>query len=78
MIQEVNCYLDYLLSEAKTLTTDQLAMLLWETIIESADTTLVTTEWAMYQLAKDTIRQVRFSLLYINPLNLRFRSFLVS
>ncbi|TYI75597.1 hypothetical protein E1A91_D06G017200v1 [Gossypium mustelinum] len=57
--EEVNCYLDYLLSEAKTLTMDQLAMLLWETIIETADTTLVTTEWAMYQLAKDTIRQVK-------------------
>ncbi|MFQ6642117.1 hypothetical protein Gotur_017944 [Gossypium turneri] len=57
--EEVNCYLDYLLSEAKTFTMDQLAMLLWETIIETADTTLVTTEWAMYQLAKDTIRQDR-------------------
>ncbi|KAH1057853.1 hypothetical protein J1N35_035918 [Gossypium stocksii] len=57
--EEVNCYLDYLLSEAKTLTMDQLAMLLWETIIETADTTLVTTEWAMYQLAKDMIRQDR-------------------
>nr|KJB63786.1 hypothetical protein B456_010G015900 [Gossypium raimondii] len=43
----------------ETLTMDQLAMLLWETIIETADTTLVTTEWAMYQLAKDTIRQDR-------------------
>ncbi|XWS14642.1 hypothetical protein CRYUN_Cryun35bG0026800 [Craigia yunnanensis] len=56
--EEVNCYLDYLLSEAKTLTKEQIAMLLWETIIETADTTLVTTEWAMYQLAKDPIRQV--------------------
>ncbi|TYH11836.1 hypothetical protein ES288_A06G017700v1 [Gossypium darwinii] len=43
----------------ETLTMDQLAMLLWETIIETADTTLVTTEWAIYQLAKDTTRQDR-------------------
>ncbi|EOY14615.1 GA requiring 3 [Theobroma cacao] len=57
--EEVNCYLDYLLSEAKTLAKEQLAMLLWETIIETADTTLVTTEWAMYQLAKDPTRQDR-------------------
>ncbi|XWS24296.1 hypothetical protein CRYUN_Cryun28dG0088800 [Craigia yunnanensis] len=57
--EEVNCYLDYLLSEAKTLTKEQIAMLLWETIIEIADTTLVTTEWAMYQLAKDPVRQDR-------------------
>ncbi|TYG63283.1 hypothetical protein ES288_D06G017100v1 [Gossypium darwinii] len=60
--EEVNCYLDYLLSEAKTLTMDQLAMLLWETIIETADTTLVTTEWAMYQLAKDTIRRIAVNI----------------
>lgn len=33
-------------------------MLVWETIIEAADTTLVTTEWAIYELAKDPIRQV--------------------
>lgn len=54
----MNCYIDYLLSEAKSLTEDQIAMLLWETIIETSDTTLVTTEWAMYELAKDVNRQV--------------------
>lgn len=32
-------------------------MLLWETIIETSDTTLVVTEWAMYELAKDPKRQ---------------------
>ncbi|XP_016667512.1 ent-kaurene oxidase, chloroplastic [Gossypium hirsutum] len=56
-VEEVNCYLSYLLSEAKTLTKEQITMLVWETIAESADTTLVTTEWAMYQLAKDPTRQ---------------------
>lgn len=55
--KEENCYFDYLLSEAKELTEDQLSMLIWETIIETADTTLVTTEWAMYELAKDKNRQ---------------------
>ncbi|KAM0972992.1 hypothetical protein ACFX13_016641 [Malus domestica] len=57
--EELNCYIDYLLSEAKTLTPEQIVMLLWETIIETADTTLVTTEWAMYELAKDQKRQDR-------------------
>ncbi|KAM7521060.1 hypothetical protein LguiB_020022 [Lonicera macranthoides] len=57
--EEMNCYIDYLLSEAKTLTDKQMSMLLWETIIETSDTTLVTTEWAMYELAKDSKRQER-------------------
>ncbi|KAL0369030.1 UNVERIFIED_CONTAM: Ent-kaurene oxidase, chloroplastic [Sesamum calycinum] len=56
--EEVDCYLDYLISEAKTLSEQQVLMLLWEAIIESSDTTLVTTEWAMYELAKDHKRQV--------------------
>ncbi|KAL0392022.1 UNVERIFIED_CONTAM: Ent-kaurene oxidase, chloroplastic [Sesamum radiatum] len=57
--EEVDCYLDYLISEAKTLSEQQVLMLLWEAIIESSDTTLVTTEWAMYELAKDHKRQDR-------------------
>ncbi|KAL5558171.1 hypothetical protein UlMin_034382 [Ulmus minor] len=57
--EELNCYIDYLLSEAKTLTEDQISMLLWETIVETADTTLVTTEWALYEIAKDPKRQDR-------------------
>ena len=40
------------------MTETQLAMLLWEPIIESSDTTLVTTEWAIFELAKDPERQV--------------------
>ncbi|KAK7270607.1 hypothetical protein RJT34_25903 [Clitoria ternatea] len=57
--KEVNCYLDYLLSEAKELSEEQISMLIWETIIETSDTTLVTTEWAIYELAKDKTRQNR-------------------
>ncbi|XP_059636666.1 ent-kaurene oxidase-like [Cornus florida] len=57
--EEMNCYLDYLLNEAKTLSEKQIGMLLWEVIIETSDTTLVTTEWAMYELAKDPMRQDR-------------------
>ncbi|KAG8377680.1 hypothetical protein BUALT_Bualt08G0058000 [Buddleja alternifolia] len=56
---EVNCYLDYLLSEANTLSEQQVLMLLWEAIIEASDTTLVTSEWAMYELSKDPERQNR-------------------
>lgn len=57
--EETNCYLNYLLSEASTMTETQLAMLLWEPIIESSDTTLVTTEWAIFELAKNPERQDR-------------------
>ncbi|XAR64081.1 Ent-kaurene oxidase [Bertholletia excelsa] len=57
--KELNCYLDYLLSEAKTLTEKQIGMLLWEVIIEASDTTLVATEWAMYELAKNPSIQDR-------------------
>ncbi|KAJ6685940.1 ENT-KAURENE OXIDASE CHLOROPLASTIC [Salix purpurea] len=52
--EEINCYIDFLLSEGKTtLTEKQIGMLVWETIIEASDTTMVTTEWAMYELAKN-------------------------
>ncbi|XP_031279374.1 ent-kaurene oxidase, chloroplastic [Pistacia vera] len=55
--EERNCYVDFLQSESKSLTDYQISMLVWETIIEAADTTLVTTEWALYELAKDPTRQ---------------------
>ncbi|GAB2291365.1 hypothetical protein Dimus_025623 [Dionaea muscipula] len=55
--KENSCYLGFLLSEEKTLTDTQLAMLVWEPIIESSDTTLITTEWAMFEIAKDPDRQ---------------------
>ncbi|CAH1454374.1 unnamed protein product [Lactuca virosa] len=57
--ENLNSYIDYLLSEAQTLTDKQLLMSLWEPIIESSDTTMVTTEWAMYELAKNPHMQDR-------------------
>lgn len=60
MKQRVNSLLDYLLCEAKTLTMEQITIFVWEAILEAADTTLVTTEWAMYELAKHQNRQVPF------------------
>ncbi|CAA0819653.1 Ent-kaurene oxidase- chloroplastic [Striga hermonthica] len=57
--EEVNCYLDYLLFEEKTLSEQQRLMLLWEATFTSSDTVLVTTEWAMFELAKDPERQDR-------------------
>eukprot|EP00257_Ricinus_communis_P000588 XP_002510288.2 ent-kaurene oxidase, chloroplastic [Ricinus communis] len=50
--EEVNCYLDFLSSES-TLTDEQIRMLIWETIVETSDTTMVATEWAIYELAKN-------------------------
>ncbi|CAA0819654.1 Ent-kaurene oxidase- chloroplastic [Striga hermonthica] len=57
--EKVNCYLDYLLSEEKTLSEKQRLTLLWEAILASSDTVLVATEWAMFELAKDPERQDR-------------------
>ncbi|KAG9135183.1 hypothetical protein Leryth_013475 [Lithospermum erythrorhizon] len=37
----------------------QILMLVWEAIIEASDTTMVTTEWAMFELAKDSELQDR-------------------
>lgn len=48
-----DCYLDTLLSQATYLTEKQILMSTWEPIIESADTTLVTIEWAMYEIVKN-------------------------
>lgn len=56
-LQEISCYLDHLLSE-NTLTEEQLITLIWEAIIEASDTTLITTEWAMYELTKNPECQV--------------------
>jgi ent-kaurene oxidase len=52
-------YVDFLLAE-NTLTDEQLLMLVWEAVIEAADTTLVTTEWAMYEIAKHPEKQVKY------------------
>ncbi|KAL3518636.1 hypothetical protein ACH5RR_021225 [Cinchona calisaya] len=57
--KEISCYLDCLLSEATTFTERQILMLIWEALIETSDTTLVTTEWAMYELTKDPEKQDR-------------------
>lgn len=57
LLQDLNCYAEFLLSEAKSLTEEQISMLLWEIIIETSDTTLVVTEWAMYELAQNPKRQ---------------------
>jgi hypothetical protein len=55
-------YLDLMLSENGDLTDNQLMMLVWEALIESTDTTLATTEWAMYELAKNPEIQASFLL----------------
>lgn len=52
-------YADILMRDATHLTEKQLMMSLWEPIIESSDTTLVTSEWAMYELAKNPECQER-------------------
>ncbi|KAI4366406.1 hypothetical protein MLD38_022287 [Melastoma candidum] len=55
--KDLDSYTDFLLREAKTLTEDQITILVWEAIIEAADTTLITTEWALYELAKNPLKQ---------------------
>ncbi|XP_034589688.1 ent-kaurene oxidase 2 [Setaria viridis] len=51
-------YLDFLVAQ-NTLTDEQVTTLVWEAVIEAADTTLVTTEWAMYELCKNQEKQER-------------------
>nr|BAQ20601.1 ent-kaurene oxidase 1 [Lygodium japonicum] len=57
--KQPDCYLDFLLTQATHLTPKQLEMSAWEPIIESADTTLVTIEWAMYEIANNPAVQER-------------------
>jgi ent-kaurene oxidase len=58
------------MAEKTALTDEQLTMLVWEELIEAADTTLVATEWAMHELAKNPDKQASagtyYSLLYIS------------
>ena len=42
-------------------------MLVWEAVIEAADTTLVTTEWAMYEVAKHPEKQVNIDTFFHLP-----------
>ncbi|XP_026432771.1 ent-kaurene oxidase, chloroplastic-like [Papaver somniferum] len=49
----INCYLDWLMSEGKTLTKTQVSILIWETIFVGTDSSVQTAEWAMYELAKN-------------------------
>ncbi|MCL7038105.1 hypothetical protein MKW94_013398 [Papaver nudicaule] len=51
--ERMNCYLDWLTSKEKNLSKTQLTMLIWETILVASETTVDTTEWAMYELAKN-------------------------
>ncbi|XP_006656176.2 ent-sandaracopimaradiene 3-hydroxylase-like [Oryza brachyantha] len=55
------CYMDFLLEKNSTLLTDdhQLMLFLWESILASADTVLVTTEWVLYEIAKNPDKQER-------------------
>ncbi|XP_026398259.1 ent-kaurene oxidase, chloroplastic-like [Papaver somniferum] len=57
----INCFLDRLLSEGKTLTKTQLTKLVWETLVGS-ETTVATVEWALYELAKNLKHQDRLYL----------------
>ncbi|CAN0922163.1 Ent-kaurene oxidase, partial [Linum grandiflorum] len=55
----IDCYIDHLLSSSMNLTDLQIRMLIWEVIVEASDSTLVATEWAMYELAKNPKCQER-------------------
>ncbi|KAF7139276.1 hypothetical protein RHSIM_Rhsim07G0234000 [Rhododendron simsii] len=55
--------LNYLLREGKELTEKQIAMLLWEVILMASDTTMVTSEWAVFELAKNPKLQITEEML---------------
>jgi ent-kaurene oxidase len=63
-------YLDFLVAEKTALTDEQLTMLMWEELIEAADTTLVATEWAMYELAKNPDKQASDARTYYSLLSI--------
>ncbi|BBN06093.1 protein MpKOL1 [Marchantia polymorpha subsp. ruderalis] len=57
--EPTKCYADIVLTEFPNLSPILLKHSIWEPIIESADTTLVTSEWALYEIAKDPKMQER-------------------
>ncbi|KAI3879039.1 hypothetical protein MKX03_019396 [Papaver bracteatum] len=59
--ERINCYLDWLMSEGKTLTKTQMSILIWETIFVGTDSSVQTAEWAMYELAKNIKYQEQYS-----------------
>uniref|UniRef100_A0A0D9WRC9 Ent-kaurene oxidase n=1 Tax=Leersia perrieri TaxID=77586 RepID=A0A0D9WRC9_9ORYZ len=52
-------YLDFLMEENTQLTAEELTLLVWELLVESSDTTFVSSEWAMYEIAKNPDKQER-------------------
>ncbi|CAM6102067.1 unnamed protein product [Calypogeia fissa] len=48
-----SCYADILLTQATHLTPLQLQMALWEPLVESGETSLMITEWTMYEIARN-------------------------
>ncbi|EFJ16968.1 ent-kaurene oxidase [Selaginella moellendorffii] len=50
--QRDKCYCGVLLDNESHFSKDELLLAAWEPIIESSDTTLVTSEWALYELAR--------------------------
>ncbi|KAJ7546664.1 hypothetical protein O6H91_08G049500 [Diphasiastrum complanatum] len=52
-------YVDNLLANYQNLNDTPLLMSVWEPVVESSDTTLLTTEWAMYELALQPFKQER-------------------
>ncbi|KAK3025461.1 hypothetical protein RJ639_041347 [Escallonia herrerae] len=57
-----DCYLDFMLFKAKTLSQKHLAMLLWELTIQVEDNTMITVEWAMYELTKNTKSKIAINI----------------
>ncbi|KAG6555024.1 hypothetical protein Mapa_003056 [Marchantia paleacea] len=55
------CYADHVYEDAKIFSAKQnlLEMIIWETVIESADTSSVTSEWIVYELARNPQVQER-------------------
>lgn len=51
-------FLEHLLTVETDLSSVNVELLTWEPIIEGSDTSLVSSEWAMYELAKNQDVQV--------------------
>ncbi|CAM6028613.1 unnamed protein product [Sphagnum balticum] len=54
-----NCYADIVLTQDNGLDDTRMELVIWDTMFTSSDTTLLTSEWVLFELAKNPLAQAR-------------------
>ncbi len=54
-----NCYADIVLTQDNGLNDTRMELVIWDTMFTSSDTTLLTSEWVLFELAKNPLVQAR-------------------